>query len=157
MIENIRIDHSALRTNQALIIGLSILAFLIDQWILVAVVALIMLLGVLLSQPGFGFVYKYVLKPQGWLKPDVIQDHPEPHRFAQFIGTIVLGLSILVYVLEFAAIAWILVWLVIALAALNLFAGFCVGCALYYWFARYHVPGFDKLPISKPATEKVMR
>ena len=39
-----------------------------------------------------------------------------------------------------------LVWLVIALAALNLFGGFCVGCAMYYWFNRLQVPGFIRAP-----------
>jgi len=32
------------------------------------------------------------------------------------------------------------------LAAVNLFAGVCVGCAIYYWLARLHVPGFSKSP-----------
>jgi hypothetical protein len=43
-------------------------------------------------------------------------------------------------------LGWSLVWLVIALAALNLFAGFCVGCAVYYWLARLNVPGFAQHP-----------
>jgi hypothetical protein len=30
----------------------------------------------------------------------------------------------------------------VALAALNLFAGICVGCLMYYWFNRLGVPGF---------------
>jgi hypothetical protein len=44
------------------------------------------------------------------------------------------------------ALGWILVWIVIALAALNAFGGFCVGCAMYYWLARLNVPGFTKTP-----------
>ncbi len=43
-------------------------------------------------------------------------------------------------------LGWGLVWLVAALAALNAFAGFCVGCAMYYWLSRWHLPGFDKTP-----------
>jgi hypothetical protein len=35
---------------------------------------------------------------------------------------------------------------VVALAALNAFGGFCVGCAVYYWLARLNVPGFAKTP-----------
>jgi hypothetical protein len=31
---------------------------------------------------------------------------------------------------------------VIALASLNLFAGICVGCLMYYWFNRLGLPGF---------------
>ena len=36
--------------------------------------------------------------------------------------------------------------LVAALAALNAFGGFCVGCAVYYWLARFNLPGFGKQP-----------
>ena len=34
----------------------------------------------------------------------------------------------------------------IALAALNLFAGFCVGCAVYYWLQKLGLPGFTRQP-----------
>ena len=57
-------------------------------------------------------------------------------------------------------LGWLLVWFVIALAALNLFAGFCVGCAMYYWLNRMSVPGFVKspppgtLPGMRPKTEE---
>jgi hypothetical protein len=44
------------------------------------------------------------------------------------------------------ALGWGLVWLVIALAALNLFVGFCAGCAVYYWLNRLDIPGFVKAP-----------
>ena len=35
---------------------------------------------------------------------------------------------------------------VVALAALNAFGGFCVGCAMYYWLGILKVPGFTKTP-----------
>ncbi|MGA2477407.1 MAG: DUF4395 family protein [Spirochaetia bacterium] len=44
--------------------------------------------------------------------------------------------------------AWLLTWLVIVLAAANLFLGFCAGCAVYYWLNRLQVPGFGKTPPS---------
>jgi hypothetical protein len=46
----------------------------------------------------------------------------------------------------YALLGWGLVWMVTALAALNAFGGFCVGCALYYWLGRLRVPGFRKSP-----------
>jgi hypothetical protein len=39
-------------------------------------------------------------------------------------------------------LGWALSWIVVALAALNLFAGICVGCLMYYWLNRLGVPGF---------------
>ncbi|HMB21895.1 MAG TPA: DUF4395 family protein, partial [Anaerolineales bacterium] len=81
-----KVDHSLLKTNQLVIISLNILAFVFDQPLLAAFVALVMGLGSALRTPGFGFVYKNLLKPRGWMKPDVLNDNPEPHRFAQFLG-----------------------------------------------------------------------
>ena len=79
-----KVDHSALKTNQIIIIVLNILAFILNQPWLAALVALVMGIGSTLKVPGFGFVYKSILKPRGWMKPDVLDDNPEPHRFAQF-------------------------------------------------------------------------
>ena len=139
-----RVDHSALRTNQAVIILLSLLAFILDLPWLAALVALAMAIGTVLAVPAFGFVYRRALRPSGIVKPDVQDDNPEPHRFAQGFGSLVLFAGVLALYSGAGMLGWALVWLVIALAALNLFAGFCGGCAVYYWLARLQVPGFSK-------------
>lgn len=141
-----KVDHAALRTNQAFIIGLNITGFIFDSLWLTALVALVMLAGTLVKKPGFGFIYRWLLKPLGWVKPDMIADNPEPHRFAQGFGGVVMLGGVLSLVGGLPVLAWSLVWLVIALAALNLFGGFCVGCAVYYWLNRLDVPGFTKSP-----------
>ncbi len=141
------VDHSAIRTNQATIIALLLIAFILNISWLVAVVALVMLIGTFLRRPGFAMVlYARLLKPLGWVRPDVLKDNPEPHLFAQGFGGLVLVISTLGFLLGSAALGWVLAWLVIALAALNLFGGFCVGCAVYYWLHRLNVPGFIKSP-----------
>lgn len=140
------VDHSAIRTNQVFIISLSVLAFILNLPWLVALVALFMAIGTVRSVPGFGFVYRLFLKPRGLVKPDILEDNPEPHRFAQGFGALVLGLAALALFLGASTVGWILVWLVVFLAGLNLFAGFCAGCAIYYWLGRLSVPGFVKMP-----------
>ena len=147
MDENLqRVDHTAIKVNQASIILLNVLAFiLISPW-LVACVALIMIMGTLYKKPGFYLVYQYILKPAGLVKPEVLLDNPEPHRFAQGFGGLVMAAGGLALFLGASALGWGLVWLVTGLAALNLFAGFCAGCAVYYWLARVNVPGFYKRP-----------
>ncbi len=141
------VDHSAIRTNQATIIALLLIAFILNISWLVAVVALVMLAGTFLRRPGFAILlYARLLKPLGWVRPDVLKDNPEPHLFAQGFGGLVLVISTLGFLLGSAALGWVLAWLVIALAALNLFGGFCVGCAVYYWLHRLNVPGFIKSP-----------
>jgi molybdopterin converting factor small subunit len=141
-----QVDHAALRTNQAVIIALSLLAFLLDQPWLAALVAGVMAAGTFLGVPGFGFIYRLVLKPLGLIKPEELKDNPEPHRFAQGMGAAVLVAGALALFAGLTVLGWALVWLVIALAALNLFAGFCAGCAVYYWLARMAVPGFVQAP-----------
>ena len=141
-----KVDHSALKANQLFIISLNILAFILDQPILAAFVTLVMGIGSLLKVPGFGFVYKHFLKPRGWMKPDVLDDNPEPHRFAQFLGFIFMTAGSVALFSGASVLGWGLVWLVAALAALNAFGGFCVGCAVYYWLSRFNLPGFTKRP-----------
>ena len=141
-----RVDHSALKTNQIIIISLNILAFIWDRPELAAFVALVMGIGSALKVPGFGFIYKSLLKPRGWMKPDVLDDNPEPHRFAQFLGFLFMTGGSLALFAGSSVVGWSLVWLVVALAALNAFGGFCVGCAVYYWLARFNLPGFGKRP-----------
>jgi hypothetical protein len=134
-----------MKTNQAVIITLLLVAFIINQPWLVGIVCLVMLAGsIILKKPGFGILYTSVLKPSGLVKSDVLQDNREPHIFAQLVGGIFLLASAASLFLGAAVAGWLLAWIVIALASLNLFAGFCVGCAMYYWLHQIKVPGFDR-------------
>jgi hypothetical protein len=142
-----RVDHTALRFNQACIIGLLILAFLIDASWLVAFVAAVMLAGAWQPNAGlFKQVYGRWLKPAGVLKPDIVADEPQPHLFAQGVGGLVLLVSTLALLAGAPVLGWVLAGLVVALAAVNLFWGFCVGCFLYLQLARrgihFTLPGW---------------
>ncbi|MGA2764739.1 MAG: DUF4395 domain-containing protein [Spirochaetia bacterium] len=141
-----KVDHSSLRVNQATIIVLLLLGFIVNVPWLTALVAVVMLAGTVVRRPGFFFLYTRILRPTGIVKPAVLADNPEPHRFAQGFGGVVAAVSALSLLLGAAAFGWALSWLVIVLAALNLFAGFCAGCAVYYWLHRLQVPGFSRNP-----------
>jgi hypothetical protein len=153
------VDHSALRTNQAVIIALLVMAFILNSAPLAGVVAFFMLLGSLaLRRPGFFWVYTRILRPLGVIRPDAIEDHAEPHVFAQGFGGVVVLAGFVSLLAGAGALGWGFAWVVIALAALNLFGGFCVGCFVYYWLNRLKVPGFAKsapqgtLPGMRPRT-----
>jgi hypothetical protein len=75
--------------------------------------------------------------------------------FAQGFGAGVLFSAVAALYAGLGPLGWGLVWLVVALAALNLFVGFCAGCAVYYWLNRLHLPGFVKSP--PPGTFPGMR
>lgn len=143
-----KVDHSALRTNQAFIISLLILAFVLNAPSLVAFVCAVMVIGTLIPSAGlFKAVYFYALKPTGIAKPDVKRDNPEPHLFAQGVGGVFLLASSLALFAGQSVLGWVLAWIVVALAALNLFGGICVGCIMYYALNRLGVPGFTKAPV----------
>jgi hypothetical protein len=141
-----RIDLNALRVNQAAIITILILAFVLGAEWLVLCTCLIMAVGTLIGVPGFKPLYQYVLQPANLVKPDIEHDNPEPHRFAQGFGAVVLLLAFLALASGALVLGWALTWLVMALAAINLFAGFCAGCFVYYQLNRFGVPGFVKTP-----------
>ncbi len=140
------VDHAAIRVNQYILISLLILAFVLNLPWLVALTALALGLGTAFKRPAFRFVYTGLLKPRGWVKPDVLMDHPEPHLFSQGMGSGFLAASSLAFLLGASVLGWGLAWLVAGLAALNAFGGFCAGCAVYYWMNRLNVPGFIQAP-----------
>ncbi len=78
---------------------------------------------------------------QDLLKPDVKPDDPAPHLFAQGLGALMLIASVVALWAGAAALGWLLAGVVVALAAVNLFLNFCLGCFLYYQLARpRHAP-----------------
>ena len=123
-----RVDHQQIRANQFFTIALLALAFVLDVPLLAAFTAAVMLISAAVPSLGlFSRVYRHVLLPGGLLRPQVIADNPEPHRFAQLVGGTVVALGALALAAGLPALGWGLVGLVIALASLNLFAGWCNG------------------------------
>jgi hypothetical protein len=98
-----------------------------------------MSLGAAIGRPAFKQVY-LLIRSAGALKADIVNDHPEPHRFAQGFDVIVLLGATPAWLGGYLAIIWFLSWLVIAFASINPFGGFCAGCAHYYWFTRLGLP-----------------
>lgn len=131
-----RYDENALRVNQATLIVLLVAGFVLNEPFLVLFVALALALGTLLAVPGFKPVYRYILKPMNIVKPRIVNDNPKPHRFAQGVGAACTLAGALFLLFGNAYLGWGLIWVVIALAGLNLFTGFCAGCFLYYWINR---------------------
>jgi Domain of unknown function (DUF4395) len=131
------VDRTALRVNQAFIIGFLALAFLLDQPWLVAFVFAVMAIGTAFPQAAlFQRIYRDVLLPSGLLKPDVQEEDAAPHRFAQGMGAAVLLIATIALLAGAQSFGWGLSFVVIALAAVNLFFGFCAGCFVYFQLQR---------------------
>jgi hypothetical protein len=140
-----QVDQAALKVNQAFIMALLMLAFVLNSWVVVAFVAVVMLLGTAVPKLAlFKQIYHRLLKPRGWVKPQPIADNPAPHRFAQGFGGVVVTLAVVSLLAGYATMGWGLAWLVVALAAANFFLGFCAGCFVYFQLNRLGVPGFSR-------------
>lgn len=143
-----QVDQSAIKVSQASMVTLLVVAFVFDLWLLVLVVAVLNTLGVISPQLDlYRHLYFRILAPLGWVEPNVMPDHPEPHRFAKGVGAALAAVASLLLGLGLATIGWILVWVLMLLASLNLFVGFCLGCFFYYQFNRLGVPGFKHGPV----------
>lgn len=135
------VDHTALRVNQASIITLLALGFVLNQPWLALLVALVMAAGTLAPQAAlFQRLYRDLLRPAGLLRPDPREEDAAPHRFAQGLGAAVLGVGVLALFTGQAALGWGLALVVVALAAINLIFGFCAGCFVFFQLQRLRRP-----------------
>lgn len=149
-----KVDQTALKFNQASIILLLALAFLLNSVWLVALVAAVMVVGTVWPEAGlFKLIYARIFKPLGWPKPHVIEDDPRPHLFAQGLGGLFLVASAIALWLNASVVGWTLAAIVIVLAAVNLLLGFCLGCFLYYQLGRLGVK--PSLPSWQTASTQV--
>ena len=137
------LDHSVLKFNQISIITLTLLGFILNQPLLPLFVAAVLVAGTVDRNFAlFKLTYQHVIKPLELMKQDPVEDIPAPHEFAQLLGGIMLGLGSLLLFTGSILLGWVLVWIVIALAAANLIFGFCAGCFVYYQLGKLGVPGF---------------
>lgn len=142
-----QVDHAAIKVSQTLTMLLLLTAFILDSWLLTTFVAGVNLVGAAMPALSlFSLIYRRLLKPGGLVKPHLVPDYPEPHRFAQGFSGTVTALSALLVWGDVNVLGWALSWLVIVLANLNVFASFCAGCFTYYQLSRLGVPGFQRSP-----------
>jgi hypothetical protein len=136
-----QVDTTAIKFNQGSIVGLVVLAYLLELGWLVLFVGIVLAVGTLWPPAGlFQWVYRRVLRPLGLLRARPIRDDPAPHRFAQGLGAAFLGLSSLALLaLDAPAAGWALAGLVAVLAGINLVFNFCAGCFMYYQLRRLGV------------------
>ncbi len=132
-----QVDRTALRFNQACIVGIVGLGFILGSVWLIALVAVALAVGTVWPAlaPFKGF-YARVLRPAGLLRPDVAPDDPAQHRFAQGVGATFLAGATVLLALGVTVLGWLLAGIVLVLALINLSVGFCAGCFVYYQLGR---------------------
>jgi hypothetical protein len=81
-------------------------------------------------------LYLHALRPAGLVRPRVVDEDPAPHRFAQLLGGVFLTAASLCALAGAFVAAWVLGWIVLALAFLNFAFDVCVGCIVYAQLVR---------------------
>jgi hypothetical protein len=129
------IDARAPRTNQAVIGGLALTAFVTGAEWLPAVLGAQLAIGLTLGRRFClpCLLYFEVIQPRFGEGP--IEDS-RPPRFANLIGAVFLGAATLAFVLDAAAVGWTITLIVAALALLAAATGLCAGCEMYKLSAR---------------------
>ena len=140
----LRIDRNTLRTNQAFIVGLTVLAFVlgdeIGRWLILGT-GLVLTIGTIYRPLAlFKQVHRRILMPAGLLDAAPKVEDPMPHEFAQAVGASFLLASTLALFGGATNLGWVLSWIVTALAFINLTVQFCAGCFVYFQLDRIGLP-----------------
>ncbi|MDB5044257.1 MAG: hypothetical protein JWQ08_307 [Deinococcus sp.] len=136
-----RTDLAGLRFNQWTVVGVTLLGTVLGAFSSLAFFVLLalgaaMLLGALRPELSPLRAAYRMSGPALGLKPDVVEEDPRAHHFAQGVGGVFLLAAGLSGVLGLTGLGTVLGLLVMALAALNLSQKICVGCLMYFQYRR---------------------
>ena len=140
--EAVPFDRSVLKVNQSILITTIVVAYFVGLFhsgaaYVLPALAVMMLAAVASPQTNLPRqLYLHFLKPSGLVKPRVHVEDPAPHRFAQLVGGVFLAAASIFVFVGVLGVAWILAWIVAALAFLNFAFDICVGCIMYAQLVR---------------------
>ena len=141
---NNQVDHAEIKMGQVLTIIISGIALALQNIIPLIILAGIFLLsGTVRSMSPFSLLYRWIIKPLKIIKSDYRLDNIQPHKFGQLIGAITVVLALVLIQFGYTTAGWIIVGVLIALTAIS-YAGWCVGCYMYYQLNRLGLGGFFK-------------
>ncbi len=125
-------DPRGARFNEAVAAGLLLVAFVINQPLVVPAVATVLLASALFG-PGlapFLALYARVIGPR--LEPPAELEDPRPMRFADAFAALLLAVSTATFVGGNIDVAWSLALFTAVVTALSATTSICVGCAVYH-------------------------
>ncbi|QFP77686.1 DUF4395 domain-containing protein [Deinococcus sp. AJ005] len=129
-------DLSALKFNQYSVIGVTLLALISGLSVLTLLLGAAMLLGAVYPDLSpLRAAYRMFGQRLG-LRPEVVEEDPRAHHFAQGVGGVFLLASSLSGLAGLPLLGLGLGLMVIALASLNLSQKICVGCLMYFQYRR---------------------
>jgi hypothetical protein len=129
------IDARAPRFNQAVIGVLALVGVATGVWVLLALLALQLAVGLIFGRRYCLPCLAYFELVQPRFGEGPVEDS-RPPRFANLVGAVVLGAASLAWALGLETVGAVLGLLVAGLALLAASTGLCVGCELYRIGAR---------------------
>jgi Domain of unknown function (DUF4395) len=127
-------DLSALKFNQLSVVGVTALSLVFHApWLALLLGAAMLLGGALPQRSPMKAAYR-LLSPLLGLKPEVVDESPEAHHFAQGVGGTFLLASALASFAGLTGLGLLLGFTVVVLAMLNLTTKICVGCLMYFQY-----------------------
>ena len=146
------VDHAEIKLGQLLTIGMAVLAIYTGstQW-LIALGVIFLISGTYRPLSPFVMLYK-IIGPLKLIKSDYRLDNIQPHKFGQLIGALTVLIAVLLIENNLAIAGWGVSWVLIGLTAIS-FAGWCIGCFMYYQLNRLGLGGFFK---HKPTDDSVL-
>lgn len=131
-----RTDLSALKFNQLSVVFVTLLAVILTLPALTLILGAAMLLGAVAPDLSPMRAAYRLLGPALGLRPEVVEEDPRAHHFAQGVGGTFLLASAAFTLAGLPVAGALLGVIVIALAVLNLSQKICVGCVMYFQFRR---------------------
>ena len=125
------LDVNIPRFNQLCVALLTGLAFVVQWWPLVALVATVIVVTIVGGPSAGLFTQIYVRFVQPRIDGPVETEPTAPHRFAQTLGATMLLVASALFIVGADAVGWILTLVVTALSTLAAATGICVGCLIY--------------------------
>ncbi|MDH5370302.1 MAG: DUF4395 domain-containing protein [Gammaproteobacteria bacterium] len=138
------VDHAEIKMGQILTMIISATALTLQNQIpLIILGGIFLLSGTVRVISPFSLLYRWVIHPLGIIKSDYRLDNIQPHKFGQLVGVITVMLALGLMHFGFTFAGWSIVVVLILLTATS-YAGWCVGCFMYYQLNRLGLGGFFK-------------
>lgn len=138
------VDHAEIKMGQILTVAFSCTALVLqDPRPLVVLGVVFLLSGTVRMLSPFSMLYRWVINPSGIMKSDYRLDNIQPHKFGQLVGALTVAMSLVFMQLGYPMVGWGIVVILIILTVIS-YAGWCIGCFIYYQLNRIGLGGFFK-------------
>ncbi len=136
------VDHAEIKLGQILTVAIALAAFLSKHdGLLVALTAIFLLSGTVRSLSPFALIYRFIVQPMGIMRSDYRLDNIQPHKFGQLVGAVTALAAFALIESGYPVVGWGVVVVLVGLTAVS-YAGWCVGCFMYYQLNRLGLGGF---------------